>query len=141
MDAAGDVTVSAAGMKAGLGPGTAEEGAAGCAREITGAGGAAVEVRGTAALGTSCAAEEGRALPLRAKLTATDAPSTAAVTPAATSGRHTVRARRTGGAGLAGGRGLGAMCGPNAPRAASGSEPVADWLALAAASTSSAVGR
>jgi len=103
VDAAGDVTVSAAGMKAGLGPGTAEEGAAGCAREITGAGGAAVEVRGTAALGTSCAAEEeGRAFPLRAKLTATDAPSTAAVTPAATSGRHTVRARLADGAGLAG---------------------------------------
>jgi hypothetical protein len=101
VDVPGDVTVCAAGMMAGLGPGAAEEGAAGGVSEITGADGASVKVRG-AAFGTSCAAEEGPVLPLRAKLTATDAPSTAAVTPAATSGRHTARLRPVGGDGLDG---------------------------------------
>jgi hypothetical protein len=89
-------------MMAGFGSGGADEGAAGCVPEITGAEDASVEVRVAVTLGADCAAELCRAGPPRAKLTATDAPSTVAVTPAAVSGRHTVRFRPAGREGLAG---------------------------------------
>ena len=45
VDVAGDVTASTAGMMAGFGSGGADEGAAGCVPEITGADDAPVEVR------------------------------------------------------------------------------------------------
>ena len=108
VDVPGDVIVSTAGMMAGSGPVPAEEDTPGdldgarCVREIAGADDAgSAEVCAAAALGLDCTADEGRAVPLKAKLTATDAASTAAVTPAAVSGRHRrrhqVRFRPAGG--------------------------------------------
>src|SRR6266852_3077057 len=119
---------------AGAGPGPAEEDAlwdleaAGCVRETTGADDAGpAEVGAAAALGLECAADEGRAVPPRAKLTATDAASTPAVTPAAVSGRHRrrhqARSRPTGADGPSRGAaavtttGFGEMYGAKGPMA------------------------
>ena len=92
--------------------------------------------------GTACAADECLGVPRRARLTATDAASTLAVTPAA-SGRHQRRGGsrpgRRGGAspGAVAATGFGGMYWANAPRG----QPVAGRTAPASASTSSAVGR
>jgi hypothetical protein len=131
----GELTVTT-GMMAGRGPGAGDlDGAeAGRVPGTAGAGGTAADVGEAAALGATLAADEGGGAPPSAKLTATDAASRAAVTPAAVSGRHQRRPGDRPG-GLAG-RGE-----AFAPRAAPGSQPDAGWPSFAEARTSSAVGR
>lgn len=142
---AGDVVVSAAGMMAGCGPEPGEEGldTGGCVWGAAGAGdtGAAVVRVGRC---TGDAADEGRAEPFSAKLTAADAASTPAATPVAVTDRRSVLFRRGGGGagrGRTGRLDASRGRGTSGARVTSGSHPVAGCAALAAARTSSAVGR
>ena len=122
----GDVRVSIAGtMSAGTAPGRALGDDDALAGDADGdapgneAGPVAVVARVAAAFGWSRAAGECLAAPDRAKLTAADAASTLAVTPAAATGRH--QRRRDVWAGPAAGRGdrLG-LAGPNQLRPEAG---------------------
>lgn len=117
----GELTVTT-GTMADRGPGAGDvDGAwAGWVPRTAGADGAAADVGKASAPGATRAADERGGGPPSAKLTATDAASRAAVTPAAVSGRHQRRpGDRPGGA-----AGLGEAPGDvMAPRVAPGSQP------------------
>jgi len=133
----GEPTVTTGMADCGPGAGDVDGAEAGWVAGTAGADDAAADVGEATAPGSTLAADERGGGPPSAKLTATDAAIRAAVTPAAVSGRH--QRRPEGGPdGVAARGGLGEAM---APRAAPGSQPGTGCPSLAAARTSSALGR